>query len=756
MNKLFKIAVVLAVGASAFSASARPAQGASSSAATQSALRQPAPSVLTARTVALGASHSCAITLQGGVKCWGNNQSGQLGDGTTESRTAPVDVRGLRNARAVTAGAAHTCALLANGSVKCWGSWIPSLVPTEGRNSTVPEDVPELDRDVTALAAGGEHTCALNRQGRVLCWGSNASGQLGSGRMFEIRDTPAEVEGLSGKAQAIAAGRNHTCALLERGEIECWGDNIVGQLGADEASTGGVLSPVRVQGLGGRAQAITAGAEHTCALTERGEVLCWGSNREGQLGDGVVKQQSGISRVVGLPKPARQIAAGARHTCAVLTDGSAACWGEGDFGKLGDGQWLSSPVPLAVFGLSRGVREIAAGGGHTCAVLESNQVLCWGESLQGQLGTRESGQSRTPVTVVGLTGAVQVAAADTFTCALTQAGGARCWGANYYGRLGNAGTTDSLTPADVVNLSASVRAIALGRNHACAITTGGRVRCWGNNSSGQLGDGTTESRSTPVGVQGLTGARAIALGSAHTCALLEAGNVRCWGNNEYGQLGEGTTAERRTPVADVRLDGRARAIASGSLHACALMIDGKVKCWGRNEEGQLGDGTTTTARVPVEVKGLDGEVITIDASRHTCALMRDGSIRCWGANFYGEPGDGTRQNALKPVRVQGLSGKARALALGDDYTCALMENGAVQCWGSNLYGQLGSAEARDDAQPRAIRGLAAPAQSIAAGENHICAVLNTSAVQCWGRNFAGELGNGTSGYRTLPAEVVSQ
>lgn len=754
MNRSIRLFAVLAFGMSL--AVALPAHGKS----TGEVARQSIPSVLSARTLALGANHTCAITLQGGVKCWGSNNQGQLGDGTQEDRAAPVDVRGLRSGvRAITAGAAHTCALMDSGSVKCWGAWAPSRVEAERRSSTTPVDIPDLDKGVMAIAAGGEHTCALTRDGSVLCWGENYAGQLGIGRLFGSYARPTRVKELGGIVQAVAAGRSHTCALLQSGELECWGDNNDGQLGLEMVSTGGMVSPQRVRALRGKAVAVTAGVQHTCALTDRGEVFCWGNNEEGQLGDVTLMRQGAISRVIGLPRPARQLSAGDWHTCAVLTDGSAVCWGEGDFGKLGDGtSWLNSAVPVAVSGLNGGLREVASGGHHTCAVLSNNQVLCWGSNLDGQLGTRRSGQSRAPTNVVGLTSAAQVAAGGSFTCALTQADSVRCWGANFSGQLGNAGTTDSATPVDVVGLSAGARAVDAGPNHACAITAGGGVRCWGYNWAGQLGDGTTDNRSQPVSVQGLTGVRAVSVGAVHTCALLEEGNVRCWGSNEYGQLGEDAVTQRRTPVADVRLEGSARAIAAGDNHTCALMTNGKVKCWGYNGRGQLGNGSTITRSVtPVEVQGLDGEVVAIGASTHTCALMRDGSMRCWGDNLYGALGDGTRLDAQTPVRVQGLSGKARAMALGGFFTCALLENGSVQCWGSDLYGQLGKAAAvQQNTQPVAIQGLAGTAQSISAGDDHVCAVLSSGAVQCWGRNFYGELGNGTPGYHTVPVEVASQ
>ena len=544
-------------------------------------------------------------------------------------------------------------------------------------------------QDIVAIAAGHGHTCALTTGGGVKCWGYNWTGQLGDGTTTD-RSTPVDVVGLASGATAIAAGWYHTCALTTGGGVKCWGYNGYGQLG--DGTTTGSSTPVDVVGRASGATAIAAGWYHTCALTTGGGVKCWGYNGYGQLGDGTTTGSSTPVDVVGRASGATAIAAGWYHTCALTTGGGVKCWGGNERGQLGDGTTTGSRTPVDVVGLASGVAAIAAGWSHTCALTTGGGVKCWGYNGYGQLGDGTTTGSSTPVDVVGLaSGAAAIAAGEYHTCALTTGGGVKCWGYNWTGQLGDGTTTDRSTPVDVVGLSSGVAAIAAGGYHTCALTTGGGVKCWGGNSYGQLGDGTTTDRSTPVDVVGLSsGVAAIAAGGYHTCALTTGGGVKCWGGNECGQLGDGTTTGSSTPVDVVGLASGAAAIAAGEYHTCALTTGDGVKCWGRNSEGQLGDGTTTDRSTPVNVVGLSSGVAAIAAGgEHTCALTTGGGVKCWGRNSEGQLGDGTTTDHSTPVDVVGLASGVAAIAAGYDHTCALVSGGGVKCWGWDGYGQLG-------------------------------------------------------------------
>jgi alpha-tubulin suppressor-like RCC1 family protein len=554
---------------------------------------------------------------------------------------------------------------------------------------------------------------------------------------------------------AIAAGGDHTCALTSGGGVKCWGGNSSGQLG--DGTTTQRRTPVDVVGLGSGVAAIAAGWEHTCALTSDGGAKCWGENGYGRLGDGTTTDRSTPVDVVGLASGVAAIAAGEFHTCALTSGGGVKCWGDNGFGQLGDGTTTDRRTPVDVVGLTGGVAAIAAGGFHTCVLTSGGGVKCWGWNGYGQLGDGTTTQRSTPVDVVRLgSGVAAIAARGFHTCALTSGGEAKCWGANSDGELGDGTTTNRSTPVDVVGLGSGVAALAAGWEHTCALASGGGVKCWGWNEYGRLGDGTTTDRSTPVDVVGLaSGVAAIAAGVEHTCALTSGGGVKCWGWNEYGQLGDGTTTERSTPVDVVGLASGVAAIAAGGEHTCALTSSGGAKCWGANHDGQLGDGTTTQRSTPVDVVGLSSGVAAIVAGwEHTCALTSGGGVKCWGANYDGELGDGTWTNRSTPVDVVGLGSGVAALAAGWEHTCALASGGGVKCWGENGYGRLGDGTTTWRSTPVAVVGLASGAAAIAAGRSHTCALTSGGGAKCWGWDGDGQLGLGTITYRTTPVDVV--
>jgi len=361
-----------------------------------------------------------------------------------------------------------------------------------------------------------------------------------------------------------------------------------------------------------------------------------------------------------------------------------------------------------------------------------------------------------PLVLSARPNATAIDAGGVHTCALTSAGGVKCWGSNFFGQLGDGTTTDRHTPVAVSGLASGVAAIAGGGYHTCALTSAGAVKCWGANRHGQLGDGTITNRHSPVVVSGLaSGVSAISAGERYTCALTSAGGVKCWGANFFGQLGDGTTTDRHTPVAVSGLASGVAAIAAGYAYTCALTSAGGVKCWGINNYGQLGDGTTNDRLIPVDVSGLASDVEAIAAGDiHTCAFTSAGGVKCWGANDRGELGDGTTTERLIPVDVPGLATGVAAIAAGGLHTCALTSAAEVKCWGDNDQGQLGDGTTTERHTPVAVSGLMSGAAAIAAGHIHTCALTSADGVKCWGDNVAGELGDGTIIQRHIPVPVV--
>jgi alpha-tubulin suppressor-like RCC1 family protein len=349
---------------------------------------------------------------------------------------------------------------------------------------------------------------------------------------------------------------------------------------------------------------------------------------------------------------------------------------------------------------------LSSGDLYICAILNNGTVSCWGNNGEGQLGDGTMTNRNTPTQTSSLETertAVAISTGNKHTCAILDDGTVSCWGNNGHGQLGN-GTveTSTETPTQTSSFGTGRTAVAIssGYDHTCAILDDGSVSCWGYNGWNQLGDGTTNSRNTPTQTSSLgTGRTAVAIssGSAHTCAIRDNGSVSCWGLNWNGRLGDGTTTDRNTPTQTSSLGtGRtAVAISSGSAHTCAILDDGTVSCWGSNYIGQLGDGTTTDRNTPTQTSSLGTGRTAMAISSgggHTCVILDDGTVSCWGNNGHGQLGNGTVETSTETSTQTSSFGTGRtavAISSGDEQTCAILDDGSVNCWGSNVYGQLG-------------------------------------------------------------------
>ena len=358
------------------------------------------------------------------------------------------------------------------------------------------------------------------------------------------------------------------------------------------------------------------------------------------------------------------ISVGNTHSCALSTQGDAYCWGNNDDGQLGNGTKASSYTAVRVTN-GRDFIAISASLSSTCALSVYKTVWCWGSNFYGQLGDGTKTSSTVPVQVSGISSANAISNLGSSVCALFVDQTVWCWGANYEGQLGNGTTTTSTVPVQVSGIT-SATAISGKGWHVCAVLVTSTVKCWGYGYYGQLGNNTLMGRSTlPVSVSNLSGAIGIAANFNNSCALLNLGTLSCWGKNADYVIGHNRDRGLSLVPETNTFVSSAQSIALGDDHACVLINNGSVKCWGGNYFGQLGNsvksistpnGTTGSFYLPEVVAGLSG-VVALDADSYsTCALLSNGSVKCWGSNSSGKLGNGESADSYQPVTVMGIGG----------------------------------------------------------------------------------------------------
>jgi serine/threonine protein kinase/alpha-tubulin suppressor-like RCC1 family protein len=351
---------------------------------------------------------------------------------------------------------------------------------------------------------------------------------------------------------------------------------------------------------------------------------------------------------VSFPEFRGTIAAGGVHSCTLGSDGRAACWGSNADGQLGDGEQESRPTPELVAG-DLTFTQITSGFSHTCGLTTGHEVFCWGANTSGQLGDATTQSRNAPVHINSAATFRQVMAGRDHTCGLSNSRSVYCWGSIGEGQLGDGSRTRRNSPV-MVDLPGQVAAIAVGWAHTCALTADGAAWCWGKNESGQLGDGTTGTRPLPQRVPFDGQLVSIGAGAAHTCAVSTTGEAWCWGRNNFSQLGAIATTQSNVPRL-VNTPQPFSSVVAGGFFSCARGRDTAVWCWGQNQDGQLGDGTTTNRSVPARAGTLRGVVSLSAGGGHTCAAT-ERETWCWGRNVDGQISRGTREPVTTPTRVQ--------------------------------------------------------------------------------------------------------
>lgn len=654
-----------------------------------------------ATDISVGASSACAVVSGGGVDCWGSNAFGQLGDGSTESGSdSPVPVNGITSAVAVAVGSDAACAVLDDGTVQCWGNnsngqlGVGTLATSE---SATPVAIASFG-SVRSIASAGQSFCAVRTDGSVQCWGDNSYGQLGSGTTAPAL-SPAGVVGLSGPVASLSMGyatgsglgaqASSTCALLVSGTVQCWGSNANDTLGVASTTLSESLT-ARAVAIGAQpVSAVMTSGNQSCAVVSDGTLHCWGS----EIVFGSVPTPT--PKVLG-PFPDLPFA----PTLASQTTTSGQVVAQWTPSASVSGSTPTGFVATGTFQGAPSIVQISVGFTSSCAVLSDGTVACWGDNgtvSWGDNGTQESGGpgdhlgnpysaiSPTPVLVPGLANVTQVAVGNDYACALELSGAVACWGQDEVGQLGN-GVEDyqhAYLPTEVPGLSNVVQ-LSNGSAGPCALLSTGHVECWG--AAPQVANpGSFEAVASPTLVPGINSAQQIAGGFLSDCALLVDGSVECWGDNAGGQLGDGTSSNSSTPVVVSGLGGVVSVQGTDGASFCALEDDGSVQCWGENLAGELGNGTTTTSLTPTPVVGAPSLTQLAGSNEGMCGIDTGAQVWCWGAAANLQSGLGSPT----PVEIPGVSG-ALSVSSGYEVSCAVVTSGPAICWGANRSGELGN------------------------------------------------------------------
>ncbi len=647
--------------------------------------------------VGANATHSCAINFAHELWCWGNNNKGQLGLGTTTDQNAPTRVGAASNWASVSTGSAHTCAVTAAGTLFCWGHYAYGklglgaiaadvLVPTQVGSAT----------DWAQVAVGTNNSCARTTTNALYCWGRGDAGTNGTGNASN-QDTPALV---AGAWTHIAVGTDHACAVNTAKELHCWGS---------PASV-----PTRVGSASNWAYVAVAGQsanQHSCAVNEAGQLFCWGINSRGTLGDGSVVAHV-LPTQVGTDTDWREVTVGYLDGCGVKSGGQLWCWGNNSYGQLGLGTIGHKNQPTQVGSASTWVSAVTDGLA-TFATTSTGQLLGAGSNTYGNLGLG---------TIAFATSFVQVGAAPGWSVVDTY---------QYYDA--NGGTY---------------------RGHACAIRSG-ELYCWGMGSYGMLGTGNTNDQSTPTLVPGASDWTQVTTGGLHSCALASTGKLYCWGRNASGQLGDASNIDRSSPVQESTGASNWTWVGAGHQHTCALNSLKQSFCWGENGSYQLGDGSASPVNTPKQVgTASNWDQLTVGAD-HACGVNSADELWCWGRGSAGELGDGSGSNRSTPTQVTlpGTSWSWVSAGFG-------LASFAVDGIDGFLYrtGRWGAPAAGEFASDSSLNRLvlfdnARTWSTLSDVLRSSIGVTTGNQLFVWGFNEAGQLGDGT-GFYVVPQAVT--
>ena len=746
---------------------------------------------------------TCGLTTGGAMYCWGWGAYSFRGDGEIYTiRTVPTLVNtGGRTFTSIAVGGRALCALDAAGQAFCWGeNFSGQMGDGTNTSATTPQSTSTSLR-FSQLTAGYDATCGITTTNAVACWGSNSQGAVGNGST-SAQTSPVVLTGLNGMLE-VRAGEQHACAR-DNASVYCWGANGSGQVG-DGIQTTPRRSPVRA--ISGIAPvSLSAMGRFLSCASSSNQLYCWGGSNGG-VGDGTFSNRF-VPTAVQWPETLASDPATLSTTLPLSLSGAAGT-PQNITVQLKNAFGAVTPNIAVTFVVTSGGGAVSVATVNTDA--SGNASTAW--SLAGAIGTVGTMEARVPNvpslvftgTIAGAAGAITITGGDnqylpdffgsgtalsvtvldgsnapsvgtTVTWTVAAGNGTLTTTATNTNAAGVATLTGWVPPSAIgtnYTLQASVpgpapvtftaRRMAWSSNGVnnpansmCRLNSSGAPYCWGGNAQGQVGDGTTTARTTPTAVSGGLTFASLAKGALgfHNCGLTSTGQAYCWGDNEAGQLGNNVQANSSVPV-PVSGGLTFASIGTGALSTCGLTSAGVMYCWGWGAYSFRGDGEIYTIRsVPTAVNTGGRTFVSFAVGfRQVCALDAAGQAFCWGENYGGQLGNGNTTYSTAPVATS-TALRFSSLASGYEHVCGLTTDNTVACWGSNYNGVVGNGTTTNQTTPLVVSSIAG-ALDVRAGEVHNCARTSAS-VYCWGANYSGQVGDGTTaGPRSTPLVVFS-
>lgn len=719
---------------------------------------------LKASQLSLSRFHSCAIMEDNSLRCWGNNHARQIAsaDNNFKDSAHVITIAGVTGFRSVATGAAHTCAVTLDNRLFCWGDSNEGQVG--GGSSSGYQFTPlHIDTDTTYLSvvAGELYSCAITTDNKLKCWGRNSYGQLGVDSTTEMT-VPTEVTpGTTYKY--VAAGSQSTCAITSDDKLFCWGFNAYYQLG--DGTTTWKQIPVAVDSTESYKK-VAVGSKHSCGITTSDKMKCWGNNSRGSVGDNTTTNRTtpvAVNAAVSYKDvTVNDDSTDARSfTCAITLDNDLQCWGYNVYMQLADGTVTQRNSPVAA-DTGTTYAQVKNAGSRACGITTAGALKCWGNLVGDQSpynaytygsGNYYHAYSPTlqPATEWNFS-KLSVYAGESYsdyavsTCGL-DSNKLYCWGSMSFnaGPFGDGTKVDVRRPGPVLIDPNTNYSYIPPKRHAdfCAITSTGQMKCWGTNTNGELGEAAAVGQKAFVPTLADntdTYSKVISYNNA-TCGITTTGVLKCAGLNTLGRLGLGDTVAR-TSFTIVDSGVTYSHIDLGTNHACGITTDGVLKCWGSNSAGQIAKPSgTSSIYLPSEVDaGVTYSKISLGPN-HTCGITTANKLKCWGDNGNGKLGDGTMVNKYTPTEIES-SLDYTDISAAPTHTCGIT-GGTLKCWGNATASGLSSAGYSGSST---VFNIPLPVDegttytSVSSANFSTCAKTSSGEMRCVGRAFGGNFG----------------